>query len=454
MKKSQYITSNDPKKFASDLIEYIKSEGKSAGVSDVRVKVSWQDKYKVAVENGEVSDTSEGQIENVSITIYAGDRSLGFQQGSNNIAAIKKAIAENLAVLPLVPPTPDKSLLPAQDVAPAHIEDLDLEDKNDTNRDDIIKYAKAIEREAMAQDKVKAVRSVSFTKTASKIYDMATNGLDITRSRTMFSAGASVIAESENGMQISGEYVSARHFEDLPDAKTVGQKAAENARAKLDAIDLETGEYPIILDNDTAADFFYRVMGGMDGHAVYKGTTLFKDQLGQKILNYEITIEDDPAMPRGLGSQLVDTAGSTAQKINFVEKGVLKSFNVTKFSSKKLGVSPIGRENGTTNTRVLPGSKTPEDLMKDIKKGVLIKGFMGGVMNMHNGTFSRQAYGRLIENGKVTDKAVSGFVVTSSDLKTVFQNLAIANDTPNQKDASSSFCAPTTRLNGMTIAGS
>lgn len=450
----QHISHQDPKIFAKKLIEDIKTEGAAAGVTDVRVKVTWRDQYKVSVENGAVSDTSEGTLETVTISIYAGDKYLEFTQHTNNQDMIKKAIQDNLAALPIVPPNPDEALLPANMIAPPHVEDMDLNETAVVKDKDIVAYAKDIEKQARANNKIKAVRAVSITRTKVKSIDLATNGLDITRERSMYTAGATVIAESKSGMQVGGDYVAARHFADLPDAKIVGEKAADNAAGKLDSIDLETGEYPVVLDHDTAADFFSHVLSGMNGLAVYKGTTLFKDQLGKKILNESVTIEDEPEMDRGLGSQAVDSKGVKAEKINFVEKGVLKSFKVNAFSAKKLGVDPIGREDGLTNTRVLPGQKTPDELMGDIKKGVLIKGFMGGVVNMNNGTFSRQAYGRLIENSKVTDKAVSGFVVTSSDLKSVFQNLAIANDTPSQKESSSRFCAPTTRLYGMTIAGS
>ncbi len=73
----------------------------------------------------------------------------------------------------------------------------------------MIQYAKDVETAAMAQEGVKATRSVSITKSEDHLLILATNGLDIEESRTMYSAGASVIAAGKNEMQISGEYSMA-----------------------------------------------------------------------------------------------------------------------------------------------------------------------------------------------------------------------------------------------------
>jgi hypothetical protein len=52
----------------------------------------------------------------------------------------------------------------------------------------------------------------------------------------------------------------------------------------------------------------------------------------------------------------------------------------------------------------------------------------------------------------VTDIAVAGFVV-SGNLKDMFMKAQIANDTPDLPSTRHQMAAPTTRIDGLTIAG-
>ena len=115
-------------------------------------------------------------------------------------------------------------------------------------------------------------------------------------------------------------------------------------------------------------------------------------------------------------------------------------------------MEPSGRENGFTNCSILPGAQSVDELIADIKDGIYIKDFSGGSVDINNGTHSRQAYGTLIKDGKITDIPVSGFVV-SGNLKDMFMNAVIANDTPSHPCTRHRIAAPTTRINGTMIAG-
>jgi PmbA protein len=253
-------------------------------------------------------------------------------------------------------------------------------------------------------------------------------------------------------MQISGEGSTARHFNDMAKPKELGRKASLNAIGKLGATLPKTGEMPIVLDNDAAEDFFSSVYAAIDGTALHRGTTFLKGKLGQQVMSKGVTLVDDPDVPRGLGSGHVDSAGVESRKIIHIEDGVLKSFNATLLESRQLNVAPTGRQDGPTNGMILPGAVTPSELISDIKEGIYINGFNGGTVDVNNGLHSRQAYGVMIRDGKITDEAVSGFVV-SGNLKDMFMNVVLADDTPALPSTTHSLAAPTTRINGVTIAG-
>ena len=376
---------------------------------------------------------------------------MSFSKNTFDLDALKQAIDQNASAIQLVPANEGKRLLEAEKVYSGERKDLNLYDKAEPSHEDMVKYAKDIEKAAMKVKGTKTTRSVTISQSKSHSLVMATNGIDLATSHSFYNAFANVIAEDKNGMQIDGESTSARHFTDLMNPTELGKKSGENAISRLSPDLPDTGEYTIILDQGAAQSFFASVFQAIDGTVIYQGASFLKDKLGQKVMSDDITIIDKPHIKKGIRSRDVDTAGVEAKEITFVKNGVLKAFNVTLSEARKLGIDPIGRENGRTNTSVVSGSKSPEDLMSDVKDGILVKGFNGGTVNVNSGVYSRQAYGLRIKNGKVTKQAVEGFVV-SGNLKDMFMNVSVANDTPRHP-TSSSFAAPTTRIDKITIAG-
>jgi PmbA protein len=451
MTEKEFLDSARP--LAEKLLDYGKTEGAKHGVSDVRIAVSAGSKQSNSVEKGEVVNVVSGTSFDVTVTLYtAAGSSIAFTKNVRDEAQLKQAMLQNMHALKVVPGGGKKGLLEADKVFKGPKADLDLYDHNPPTQAELIKYAKEVEAAARGVEGTKAVRSVSISKNDGHYLILATNGLDISNSATMYSAGASVIAEDANGMQIGGESSVARHFNDMAKPKELGLTAGKDAVSKLSPTLPHTGEMPIVLDRDAAEAFFSSVFAAIDGTALHRGTTFMKDKLGKQVMNSEITIEDDPTIARGLSSGQVDGAGLEMRKVTFVKNGVLESFNLTLFESRQLGMDPTGREGGETNVRILPGKVSPEDLIKDIKEGVYINGFNGGTVDVNNGQHSRQAHGFLIKDGKVTDIAVAGFVV-SGNLKDMFMKAQIANDTPDLPSTRHQMAAPTTRIDGMTIAG-
>jgi PmbA protein len=253
-------------------------------------------------------------------------------------------------------------------------------------------------------------------------------------------------------MQADGDYSVARHFCDMSNPRELGKAAGRNAAAKLGATLPATGAMPIVLSHAAAESFFSTVYAAIDGTAVHRGLTFLKDKIGQQVMSTDVTLIDDPGIQKGLASSQIDGAGMKAEKIIYIDKGTLKIYNVSLLEARQLGIEPIGRDDGPTNSSVLPGVQTPDELIADIQKGIYIKGFNGGKVDVNDGTHSRQAYGTLIENGKITDQAVEGFVV-SGNLKDMFMNVVLANDTPVLPSPKYTLAAPTTRINGTIIAG-
>ena len=423
------------------------------GITNISVVINESERFKVEVEKGQVTSSTSGNETGVSVRIYSGDKSLSFSSNSLDVDALKQTIMENARNIHLVPDNMDLRLTDPVHIYSGPLKDYDLADKTDVKADQIVDYTKRVEAAAQSQPGVKGVRKVSGAKNASRFFKMATNGLEVHDVTTSFTVSAHVVAQDNQGMEISGEGAAVRHFEDLPDPDELGRKAAQEAISKLGSIMPVTGKVPVILSHEAAQTLLDSVLQAIDGGNVYKETTFLKDKLGQKVMSDEFTLIDDPTILRGLSSGNVDTAGMKQDPVTFIESGVLKSLNMSYKEALQLGRDPIGRNNGPTNLIVLPGSKTPQELMADIDEGIYIKSFAGGVASVNTGDFSRQAEGHAIKNGQITGQAVSGFVV-AGNLKDMFMNVVLANDTPQLPDPYEPVVAvPTMRLDGLTISG-
>jgi len=449
--KQEFLTEARP--LAEALLDFAKTEGKKYGITDARISISAGSSDEKSVEKGVVSESTGGTSYMVGVTLYAGDKMLSFRNNSLDANALKAAMLENMQAIDLVPGNPTAGLLDAKDVYKGPIEDLEQVDANPPSAEELLDYARKAEAATLAQPGIKGTRSAGISANSSHSLVLATNGQDHYEGGTHYQASVQAVAEHTDGsMEIDYDFSVAMHFNDMADPVKLGERAATNAVEKLGSTLPDTGKMPIVLSPEAAYSFFSAVFSAISGTALHRGTTFLKDKLGKQILSKGVTIVDDPRVKRGLGSQAVDTVGLESKKITFVDDGVLKSYMLDLKSSRQLGMDPIGREYGTTNVTVMPGDKTPDELMSDIKDGVYITGFSGGTVDVNSGVHSRQATGKLIKNGKVTDIAVSGFTV-SGNLKDMFMAVAVANDTPKLPNTRSPMASPTTRINGLTIGG-
>lgn len=446
---------NAARPLAMDLIDHAAKAGKPYGITDARVIINSRDEMETELEDGKISKSISGATNDVTVALYAGNRTLSFRRNTLDPGVLREAMTDNMKVIHLVPETPNKALLDGSAVFKGAPADLDLIDKTPPTAADMITFARQVEEAAAAHPGIYKVDGTSITRGIGHTLSMATNGLDHCDSGTYYQAVTSVVVRDAQGLMENDYAVAtARHFSDLGSPQELGRMAAKKAVARLGATLPATGDAPVVLSPEAAASFFGSVFASISGTAIYRGTSFMKDKIGQQVMDPGITIIDQPQIRRGLGSAQIDNAGQEMKDITFVENGVLKSYNLSLVEARRLGLPPIGRDGvgSVTNASVLPGQQTPEAMIKSVGDGIYVDGFHGGQVNVNTGVFSRQAHGRLIRDGEITDQAVAGFVV-SGNLKDMFMNVAVANDTPPQPNTRGQLAAPTTLLKKAMIAG-
>jgi PmbA protein len=108
-----------------------------------------------------------------------------------------------------------------------------------------------------------------------------------------------------------------------------------------------------------------------------------------------------------------------------IESGVLKDFFVDWYYSRKLGCEPT--TGGSSNLVIPPGNRSVNEIMKDLGRGILITGFIGGNSNSTTGDSSVGILGKLFEKGEST-QAVAEMNIAGNHLEFWPKLAEVAND--------------------------
>jgi PmbA protein len=167
------------------------------------------------------------------------------------------------------------------------------------------------------------------------------------------------------------------------------------------------------------------LLGAMSGRSIQQKQSFLADKKGQKIAGDLLTVVDDPLIVKGLGSQQYDSDGFAAKQRVMIDSGVLKEFYVGWYYSRKLGWEPT--TGGSSNLIIPPGRRSVSEIMKDLGRGILVTGFIGGNSNSTTGDTSVGIIGQLFENGETT-QAVAEMNIADNHLELWHKLIEVAND--------------------------
>lgn len=228
---------------------------------------------------------------------------------------------------------------------------------------------------------------------------LSSNGFAGSREKTVFVAGASVAMQDEGDRRPNGyHYISAVRRNGLATPEAIGAEAVRRTRNLLGAKKIRTETLPIIVENRVVSRLLGGFLAGMAGSNVQQKQSFLADRKGQVIGSQVFTLIDDPFIEGGLGSRLYDGDGLAARRRVMIENGRLNAFFIDWYYSRKLGCEPT--TGGAANLVIPPGRRSMGQIMKDLGRGVLITGFIGGNSNSTTGDMSVGIIGTLFENGE------------------------------------------------------
>ena len=270
-----------------------------------------------------------------------------------------------------------------------------------------------------------------------------------------------------------GRYAFEKIFEEGT-WKKAADEAFRTAEVNLNSIPAPAGEMPVVLGNGWPGILLHEAIGhGLEGDFNRKKTSAFSGLVGKQVAAKGVTVVDDGTLPDRRGSITIDDEGTPSQRNVLIEDGILVGYLQDRMNARLMGVKPTGngrRESYAdpviprmTNTIMLNGDKTPEEIVASVDKGLYAVNFGGGQVDITSGKFvfsASEAY--LIENGKI-GPAVKGATLIGNGPDALTKVGLIGNDMKLDegvgtcgKDGQSvpvGVGQPTLRIDGLTVGG-
>ena len=291
------------------------------------------------------------------------------------------------------------------------------------------------------------------------------------RGRIRIESVASSGTEMQTGSMGPGASKGFEFFEKM-DIESYGREASRIAKTILYADYSPSGKMPVIIDNGFGGVIFHEACGhGLEATSVAKGNSVFAGKIGQMIASPVVSAVDDGTIPNEWGTINIDDEGTPSRRNLLIENGILKGYMIDKLNGRRMGMTSTGsgrRESykyaptsRMTNTFILNGKSSLDEMISSVEKGIYAKYMGGGSVNPATGNFNFAVMeGYLIENGKITSPVRGATLIGSGSeilkkIEMVGNNLAYGQGMCGS--VSGSICTnvgqPAVKVSEITVGG-
>ncbi len=371
------------------------------GATQADASVSYGHGLTVNVRESQPEAVEFQTDRDLSISVYFGKRSGSASTSDWSEQSLTQAVEAACAIAKATSEDPCSGLADADRMATA-FPDLDLNHPWALSAEEAIELARTAEASALALDKrlTRSEGATVDTRHGVSLY-ANTHGFLGERRGASHSIGVAVIAEDESGMQRDDWFTSSRRWQDLEPVESVGRKAGERALARLGSRKLPTRTAPVLFPAEVARGLFGHFVGAISGGALYRRASFLLDHAGKQVFAPQVRVEQQPFIPRAVGSATFDQEGVATQERVLVDAGVLQGYVLGSYSARKLGLASTGNAGGVYNLVVRSGSKSYDELVREMGEGLIVIELLGQGVNTVTGDYSRGAAGFWVENGAI-----------------------------------------------------
>jgi PmbA protein len=393
---------------------------------------------EVKVFEGDVESLSSAESAGVGVRVIAGSRQGFAYAGSLDESVVTETLAEARDNAAFGTADEYLGLASPDGVAPPSL-DLWREALARFPADD--KVARAIELERLVRGgdpRIRQVESAYWGDSMSESAVATSTGIAASSRGTSCFVSAFAIAGEGAETQTGGGYSVGRAPEEI-DLEKAARDAVERATRLLGARKPPSRRLVVVLEPRIAATLLSILGGTLDGESVLKGRSLFADRAGEQVSVPELTLVDDPTDPDAYAAGRYDAEGLASRRNVLVESGVLQGFLYNTYAARRAGTTSTasavragfksGPGVGARALSVVPGSKSPDEILNSIGSGLLVQSVSGvhSGVNPVSGDFSVGAEGMLFKDGALSEP-VREITIASTLQRMLLGIVAIGSD--------------------------
>ncbi|MFX0103957.1 MAG: TldD/PmbA family protein [Candidatus Hodarchaeota archaeon] len=422
-----------------------------------------QNKYiNIEIEENSLKNSEIGVDDGVSIRTINNKGSLGFAY-TNNLEkkSIEYIIDIAIKMMKVGTHNPDFKDLPSFYSKYPKIEDLFDKNLKNLQLEDSLQYAKDLIK-ICDDDQMAISQSANFISNYSRTHIFNSNGLDISGKETNFSLSSHVIVKDKFTEETSFGYdwQTERMLKNLKTERIVNN-ALDDAKRNLNRKKVKNMKVPLILTpKGTISLILSPIASAVNGEIFQYKRSFLVDKRGETIGSSYLNIEDNGLIAGAAGSSVFDGEGVPCRNKKIFEQGTfLKSGLLhNSFTAGKEGVESTGNASrnsyssipsvGITNLIMKAGDIKIEEIIKDIKEGVVLD-YTGDSPNISTGDFSGLImHGNLIKNGEI--KEALNETMIGINLLDLFKKIDAVSE---ENKVYGVFQAPFVKLKSVNIIG-
>jgi len=397
------------------------------GCSDARVSV-----YSRTSDSFEYRDTQLDRLEQsteggMSIQLFVDGRYASYSTNRLDKKELERYIANSVEATRFLARDEFRKLPQPARYYKGDGKGLDIYDNDAGNVsvDDKLALIKDTAAEVYGSDPRLISVTAGYEDGKSSSYMVTSNGFEGEADTTYFGLSASTSMKGEGDARPSDYWYDVSIFWNRLQKQDIGKIAYERTVRKLGQEKINSGVYPMLLDNTRSYNLLAPVMSALTGNNIQQKNSFLIDKIGEQITSEKFTLIDDPHIPQARGARWFDGEGVAAIKRTVIDKGVLRTYYIDTYYGGKLDAEPTVQSPSILTCE--HGGKNFDQLLASMGRGIWVTGFIGGNSNSTTGDFSFGIEGFLVEKGKAV-KPVSEMNITGN-LLTLWKNvIEVGND--------------------------
>jgi len=429
---------------ANQVLTAAQARGATAAESEVSQAFG----LSVTVRKGDVETIAYNRDKGIGVTVYVGARRGHASTADFSAAAIDDTVSKALTIARYTAEDPCAGLADPALLARSW-PNLDLYHPWDLAVDEAIALGRECEAAALAVDRrLTNSEGASVSVHEGEFAYANTNGFCAGYASSRHGIYCAVIADDGATMQRDDWYTAARSAHDLEAAALVGRLAGERTVRRLGARQLGTRECAVAFEAPVATGLIGHYVNATSGGSLYRKSSFLLDSLGQCVFAPQISIREEPHLPRGQASAPFDDEGVATRARDIVREGVVQGYFLGSYSARKLGLVSTGNAGGNHNLVVAHGSDDLPALLRRMRRGILVTELLGQGVNPVTGDYSRGAAGYWVEDGAIAYPVEE--ITIAGNLRRMYRDIvAVGNDVDRR---GSRHCG-SILIGAMTVAG-